>query len=61
MMRRRSFLHALFGVPALTFIRPRMTQAQTSDPPWYSDDLSTANLAPVHDSDLATGIEYTHD
>lgn len=58
-MQRRSFIQALFGVPVLAFVRPKLVAAaQSSDGPTYTDDLSTANLAPVHDSDLATGIEY---
>lgn len=57
-MRRRLFLQALFGLPALTLFRPRHARSQPSDGPTWSDSLSTADLTALHDEDLITGIEY---
>lgn len=58
-IKRRTFLQ-LLGVPALAALWPRAAQAQ---PPHqqglaYSDSVGTVDLAPLHDGNLITGIEY---
>jgi hypothetical protein len=55
-IKRRTFLQALFGAPLLTFLHPRVS-LQTSDHT-YTDDIGTADLSPVHDNDLLTGLDY---
>lgn len=57
MIKRRTFLQ-LLSIPALAALWPRASQAQAGDGPFYTDDLGTADLAPVHDNDLATSAIY---
>lgn len=59
-IKRRSFLQALIGVPALAALWPRVAHAQplSHEGLTYSDSDGTTDLAVLDDGNLTTGIVY---